>query len=89
MKMINSLQEAASDEVRLFSSGLGDNHPRIRALRSQREIYTQQLSDQLNSVRQNHLSALDYCGACAGRDGGTIRSGAERPDRRQAKGFRL
>jgi capsular exopolysaccharide synthesis family protein len=59
MKMIANLQEAASDEARLFSSGLGENHPRIRALRSQREIFTEQLSGQLNSVRQNHLSALN------------------------------
>jgi uncharacterized protein involved in exopolysaccharide biosynthesis len=58
VKMVANLQDATSEEARLFSNGLGENHPRIKALRSQREVFNQQLAEQLNSVRQNHATKL-------------------------------
>ena len=59
-KMVSQLQDAASEELRLYTMGLGENHPKILNLRAQKEGFTQQLADQLNSVRQVHATKLQY-----------------------------
>ncbi len=44
-------QAAVSEEARLLSSGLGPNHPRVKALRAQNETVYKQLSTELEGVR--------------------------------------
>lgn len=58
IKMVASLQEAASEEAKLLNSGLGENHPRIASLRAQREVYSAQLAEQLATVRQSQATKL-------------------------------
>jgi len=57
-RMIQSLQDATSKEAELSSSGLGENHPRLKAVRSQKEVYLKTLADQLESVRKSQASKL-------------------------------
>jgi capsular exopolysaccharide synthesis family protein len=59
IKMIANLQEATSEQEKLFSEGLGVNHPRLLGLRAQKEFFLQTLSAQLDSVRRNEASRLD------------------------------
>ena len=54
-KILPQFQEANSEEARLLHGGLGENHPRLKALRAQKEVYAQQLTDAIASVR-NSLS---------------------------------
>ena len=58
-KMVASLQEARSEEAKLSNQGLGENHPRIRALQAQSEVFSSQLAEQLNSVKRNHAARLE------------------------------
>lgn len=48
-------QETNSQEAAMLNSGLGPNHPSIKALRAAREIYTSQLSDAVSTIK-NSLS---------------------------------
>jgi succinoglycan biosynthesis transport protein ExoP len=59
VKMVASLQDAIADEAKLRANGLGRNHPRIRALASQREVYAGQLADSLRTVRQSQGHKLE------------------------------
>lgn len=52
-KVLPQLQEAASEEARLLNSGLGENHPRIKALRAQKAVFTQQLTDAVESIHKS------------------------------------
>lgn len=50
-KILPLYQDAVSNEAGMLQSGLGDNHPRVRALRAQKEVYKDQLAEQLDSIR--------------------------------------
>jgi polysaccharide biosynthesis transport protein len=52
-KLMGQLQDAATDYIRLFNAGLGENHPRLTGLKALQETYSKQLADQLNTVRAN------------------------------------
>lgn len=52
-KLMIQLQDAATDYIRLFNAGLGENHPRLTGLKALQETYGKQLADQLNTVRSN------------------------------------
>ena len=54
-KVLPQYQETNSEEARLLSGGLGENHPRVKSLRAQKEVYAQQLTEAIGSVR-NSLS---------------------------------
>jgi hypothetical protein len=58
IKLIADLEVAETEEARLYHSGFGENHPSIQAARSQREIYTEQLAQQLKSMRENHTTRI-------------------------------
>jgi len=45
-------QEALAMEAWLTSSGIGENHPRMKSLKAQKKTYSMILSDQLESVRK-------------------------------------
>jgi succinoglycan biosynthesis transport protein ExoP len=53
VRMVASLQDAIADEAKLRANGLGSQHPRIRALASQRDVFSEQLSKSLTTVRQS------------------------------------
>ena len=54
-KVLPQFQETISEEARLLNGGLGENHPRLKSLRAQKEVYAKQLNDAIGSVR-NSLS---------------------------------
>ena len=52
------LQEAKSEEAKFLSAGLGENHPRVKSLRAQREVYQKILTDQLESIKRSLKTRL-------------------------------
>ena len=50
-KILPQYQEAVSDEARLLNSGLGENHPRVKALRAQKDVFAKQLTEGISAVR--------------------------------------
>ena len=52
------LQESASDEVKMLNSGLGENHPRVKAARAAQKNYHDTLSTQLESIRRAQRTKL-------------------------------
>lgn len=44
-------QEILVEETRLANAGLGENHPRIKSLHAQRQVYGEQLQNQLVALR--------------------------------------
>lgn len=52
-KILPQYQEASSEEARMLNGGLGENHPRLRALRAQKEVYVKQLSEAIAAVRNS------------------------------------
>ncbi|MEI6560827.1 MAG: polysaccharide biosynthesis tyrosine autokinase [Verrucomicrobiota bacterium] len=54
-KILPQYQETNSEEARLLHGGLGENHPRIKSLRAQKEVFARQLNEAIASVR-NSLS---------------------------------
>jgi len=53
-------QEAGTEEAKLLASGLGENHPRVKSLRAQREAYDKLLSEQLVSIRNAETNKLRF-----------------------------
>lgn len=58
VKNLPLLQEANAEEAKMLTSGVGENHPRLRALRAAREVYRKQLSDQLESIKRAQRTNL-------------------------------
>jgi capsular exopolysaccharide synthesis family protein len=50
-KVLPTYQEAVAMEALLLNSGLGDNHPRVKAVRATAQVYTKQLEEQVSSIR--------------------------------------
>ena len=50
-KILPNYQDAVAQEALLLNSGLGENHPKVKALRAQKEVYTKQLEQQMSSIR--------------------------------------
>jgi capsular exopolysaccharide synthesis family protein len=50
-KILSNYQEAVASEALLLNSGLGENHPKVKAQRATQEVYTKQLGQQVNSIR--------------------------------------
>ena len=50
-KILPSYQEAVAQEAQLLNSGLGENHPKVKALRATKAVYIRQLEQQVTSVR--------------------------------------
>ncbi|MBA3962838.1 MAG: polysaccharide biosynthesis tyrosine autokinase [Chthoniobacterales bacterium] len=51
-KILPNFQEAVASEAQLLNSGLGENHPRVKALRATKAVYVRQLEQQVTSVRE-------------------------------------
>ena len=52
-------QAAVSDEAQLLNSGLGQNHPQVKSLRATRDVYTKQLTEQIDSIKHSLGIQLD------------------------------
>ena len=50
-KILPNYQEAVANEAQLLNSGLGENHPKVKALRATKEVYVRQLEQQVTSIR--------------------------------------
>ena len=50
-KILPLYHDAVVEEARMLSSGLGENHPRIHALRAQKTVFAKQLTEQIEAVR--------------------------------------
>jgi capsular exopolysaccharide synthesis family protein len=57
-KNLPLLQDAGAELERILNSGLGENHPRVRALVAQRAYYSDLLSQQLDSIRRSQATKL-------------------------------
>jgi capsular exopolysaccharide synthesis family protein len=58
VKTLPQLQEATAEEAKFLSSGLGENHPRVKSLRAQRDVYRKILDDQLESIKRAQKTKL-------------------------------
>ena len=50
-KILPNYQDAVAQEALLLNSGLGENHPKVRALRATKEVFTKQLEEQVTIIR--------------------------------------
>jgi polysaccharide biosynthesis transport protein len=50
-KILPLYQEAVAVEASMLNSGLGEMHPKVKALRAQKQVYTRQLEEQVTIVR--------------------------------------
>ncbi len=58
-KILPNYQDAVAQEALLLNSGLGENHPKVKALRATKAVYTRQLEEQVTIIRsalQNNLN---------------------------------
>jgi capsular exopolysaccharide synthesis family protein len=51
LKILPVYQDAVAQEALLLNSGLGENHPKVKALRAQKDVYTKQLEGQVLIIR--------------------------------------
>jgi succinoglycan biosynthesis transport protein ExoP len=58
LKILPAYQESVAQEAFLLNSGLGENHPRIRAIRATEAVYTKQLEEQVRAIRSGLDSNL-------------------------------
>jgi polysaccharide biosynthesis transport protein len=50
-KILPSYQEAVATEALLLNSGLGPNHPKVKAIHATQDVYAKQLEQQMISIR--------------------------------------
>ena len=58
-QILPKYQDAVSSEAQLLNSGLGPNHPKLKSLRATRDVYTRQLTDQIDSIKHSLSIQLD------------------------------
>ena len=63
LKILPLYQDTVSEEAVLLNSGLGQNHPRIKELRAQKDVYTQQLDQQIESIKASMSAQLQLAKA--------------------------
>jgi capsular exopolysaccharide synthesis family protein len=57
-KILPLFQDTVSQEAELLSSGLGQNHPRIKEVRAQKAVYSQQLNEQISAIKASLATRL-------------------------------
>ncbi len=50
-KSLPNYQEAVAQEASLLNSGLGPNHPKVKAVHATQDVYAKQLEQQVSSIR--------------------------------------
>ncbi|MGB8352747.1 MAG: polysaccharide biosynthesis tyrosine autokinase [Chthoniobacteraceae bacterium] len=58
-KILPLYQDTKAEEVTLVNSGLGENHPKLKILRAQKDVYRKQLDAQIETLRKNLASRLN------------------------------
>jgi succinoglycan biosynthesis transport protein ExoP len=58
LQILPLYQEAASEEARMLSAGLGAKHPNVSAQRAKKDTYAQQLTSQVTSLRAALATAV-------------------------------
>lgn len=53
LKVFPLYQEAVASEAGMMNSGLGRQHPKMKSLRAQKDVYARQLTEQIDSVRRS------------------------------------
>ena len=53
LKVFPLYQEAVASEAAMMNSGLGRQHPKMKSLRAQKDVYSRQLTEQIDSVRRS------------------------------------
>ena len=79
LKILPSYQDAVAQEALLLNSGLGENHPKVKALRAARDVFTKQLEEQVTIIR----SALEKNLAGAKTTASELRRRLEEINQRQ------
>jgi capsular exopolysaccharide synthesis family protein len=51
MKVLPNYHDTVAQEALFLNSGLGENHPKVKALRATKGVYTRQLEEQVSSIR--------------------------------------
>jgi succinoglycan biosynthesis transport protein ExoP len=51
MKVLPNYHDAVAQEALFLNSGLGENHPKVKAIRATKIVYTRQLEEQVSSIR--------------------------------------
>ena len=57
-KVLPLYQDAFAEDARMINSGLGENHPKVKALRAQRDVFCKQLNDQIAALRNSYATKL-------------------------------
>ena len=52
-KILPLYQDAVASEAAMLQSGLGPNHPNVKAVRASKDVYTKQLTDQVDSIKHS------------------------------------
>ncbi len=50
-KILPNYQDAVAQEAMMLNSGLGENHPKVKAVRATEAVYSHQLEQQIKSIR--------------------------------------
>ena len=58
-KILPQYQETVAAEAAMLNSGLGRNHPRVKSLRAQKDVYVKQLEEQVDSLRKALVAQRD------------------------------
>ncbi|MEI6350602.1 MAG: polysaccharide biosynthesis tyrosine autokinase [Verrucomicrobiota bacterium] len=58
-KILPLYQDSVSEEARMLNSGLGENHPKIKALRAQKAVFSSQLNEQIAALRRSLITKLN------------------------------
>jgi polysaccharide biosynthesis transport protein len=61
-KILPNYQDAVGQEALLLNSGLGENHPKVKALRAQKQVFARQLQEQVvivQSALQKNLKTAE------------------------------
>jgi capsular exopolysaccharide synthesis family protein len=58
-KILPLYQDTVSMEASLLSSGLGENHPKVKELKATQAVYTQQLNEQITAIKASMETKLE------------------------------
>ena len=58
-KILPLFQDTMSQEALLLNSGLGPNHPKVKQLRAQKDVYTQQLNEEIAALKASMETQLE------------------------------
>ena len=57
-KILPLFQDTVSEQAMLMASGLGENHPKIKELKATKEVYTEQLNEEISAIKTSMHTRL-------------------------------